>query len=56
MVRRKTTLTEVNYTRIELQIPKDWKTKLDKKALDFGCPTTSEAIRYLIRDFIRDTA
>jgi metal-responsive CopG/Arc/MetJ family transcriptional regulator len=46
-------MTEANFVRIELQIPKVWKDQLDQKALDFGCTTTSEAIRYLIRDFIK---
>lgn len=45
-------MTEANFVRIESQIPKNWKDILDKKALESGCTTTSEAIRNLIRDFI----
>jgi metal-responsive CopG/Arc/MetJ family transcriptional regulator len=45
-------MTETNYQRVEFQIPHEWKKKLDEKGLKFGCTTTSEIIRYLIRDFI----
>ena len=45
-------MTETNYQRVEFQIPHEWKKKLDEKGSKFGCTTTSETIRYLIRDFI----
>jgi hypothetical protein len=38
--------------KLEIFIPPEWKTKIEKKAAEKGFATINEAVRYAIREFI----